>query len=157
MATASVGSSVIAGSAGVQQLVQLDSWVYLAAGSTGSFLMAGSAGVTKQSGDCWVRTCSCTSGTVSRCTSRCTSGLSTAGLAGIQEGRKQSGDCRVRTCSCTSRAISRCTSRCTSRLSTAGIAGIQKVANNQEAVCFTCARTFSQFAGHFQIFYLKYD
>ena len=41
--------------------------------------------VAKQSGDCWVRTCSCTSRTVSRCTSRCTSRLSTAGLAGIQK------------------------------------------------------------------------
>ncbi len=50
MATGSVGSSLIAGSAGVLQLVQLDSWVYLAAGSAGSFLMASSARVTKQSG-----------------------------------------------------------------------------------------------------------
>ena len=39
---------------------------------------------TKQSGDCWVRTCSCTLRAISRCTSRCTSRLSTAGFAGIQ-------------------------------------------------------------------------
>ena len=39
----------------------------------------------KQSRDCWVATCSCTSRAISRCTSRCMSRLSTAGLAGIQK------------------------------------------------------------------------
>ena len=41
--------------------------------------------VAKQSGDCRVGACSCTSRAISRCTSRCASRLSTAGFAGIQK------------------------------------------------------------------------